>query len=114
MQVLPRPVFRLDGLYGNLFICQQRDQVFAGGTACGKNGRGLTAEVSNGARHVDTATAGLKDRGATAQFTFRVNLRRQGGGIKGRGERQGVDRNHHYLLLAWVPFSLAPFVRKAT
>jgi hypothetical protein len=36
MQVLPRPVFGLNGFNGHLFIGQQRDQVFTGGTACGK------------------------------------------------------------------------------
>src|SRR5690606_22965377 len=113
VQILTCPVFGIDRLHGDLFICQQRDEMFAGGTACGEYRRGFPTEMGDGACHVDPPAAGLKHRGTAAEFTFRVNLRREGGGIEGRGERESVDRNHHYLLLAWGPFSLSPFGRKA-
>ena len=114
MQVLPGPVFSVDGVYGHLFICQQRHQMFSRGAASGEDGGGFSAEMGNSARHVDAAAARLKHRRATAQLTFRVDLRRHGRGVEGRGECQRINRSHHDLLLSWVLLSLAPFGRKAT
>lgn len=36
MQVLPGPVSGVNGIYGNLFICQQRNQMLTRGAASGK------------------------------------------------------------------------------
>src|SRR5690606_37518964 len=112
VQILSGPVFGIDGLHGNLLIQQQRNKMFTRGSPGREYGRGFAAQVRNGSRHVDAAAARLKYRGTAAQFALRVNLRGQGGGIEGRGECQRVDRNHHYLLLAWVVLSLAPIGRK--
>ena len=66
MQVLPGPVFGVYGVHGNLFICQQRNQMLSRSTASRENGGGFTAEMGNGSRHVNAAAARLKHRGATA------------------------------------------------
>jgi len=114
MQVLPGPVSGVNGIYGNLFICQQRNQMLTRGAASGEDGGCFSAEMGNCARHVNAAAARLKHRRATAQLTFRIDLRRHGRRVEGRGERQRVNRSHHDLLLSWVILSLAPFGRKAT
>ena len=66
MQILPGPVLGRYGVYGNLFIRQQRDKMFPRGTPGREYGGGFTAKMGNGARHVNAAAARLKQRGATA------------------------------------------------
>ncbi|MNF17473.1 hypothetical protein D3C80_2210010 [compost metagenome] len=68
--------------------------------------------MGNGARHINPPAARLEDGGATAEFTFRINLRREGGAVEGRGERQCINLDHCDLLLALAQVSMAQKARR--
>jgi hypothetical protein len=58
VKILPRPVMGLYRIDGNMFIRQQRRQVFACCAADGKDGRGAAAKKSDGSRNVNSAPPG--------------------------------------------------------
>jgi hypothetical protein len=60
VKILPRPVMGLYRIDGNMFIRQQRRQVFACRAADGKDGCGAAAKKSDGSRNVNSAAAGFK------------------------------------------------------
>ncbi len=66
VQVLPRPVMGRDLYCGDPFIGQQGGEMFPCRAACGKDGRGASAKMHDGARHVNAAAAGFKNRRGAA------------------------------------------------
>ncbi|MNV18144.1 hypothetical protein D3C71_1089580 [compost metagenome] len=107
VQILSCPVFGFHRIDGHVFIGQQRHQMFTGRTARRENSRGCPAEMSDGSCDVNPAAAWLKDRGATAEFTFRINLWGEGRAVERRGERQRINRYHYDLLFIWTQLSMA-------
>ncbi|MNP24311.1 hypothetical protein D3C76_1170630 [compost metagenome] len=98
VQVLPGPVMGIDRIHGDLLISQKRDKVFTRRAARRKDGGSFSAEVNNGARHVNPTAAGFENRRAAAKFTFRIELSRQGCAVQRGGERQRKDTIHADLL----------------